>query len=313
MLRAAFGYWPRTLDGHDLPQFFDWKHIANPLGRSIMVVAEADRAVIGFAAWQRWPMRAGERELEALRGVDVAVAPSHQGRGLHPELVRNAADQFPEQASLILSDPNTRSLRGSLRVGRIEIGTFPLLLRIHKPLRAGFRLIAATNHPEAQGTAAAEALHDSDDVSALLAAADESNGRLGTARDVGYLRWRYGSVAAYRAVRVERGGSLGGIAIFRTYSRGRLRICKICELLVPRDEGQLGRRLLQDAMRAAAADCVTCHFPTGSTPHRAAIRSGFVRLRHGPAPTVGVLKTGVVPDPTKRASWALTLGDFDLI
>ena len=75
----------------------------------------------------------------------------------------------------------------------------------------------------------------------------------------------------------------------------------------------MARRLLRRVAQATTVDFVVCHFPQGSAARHAAIQSGFVRVRSGPAPTVRPLVEHVDPDPTKRSSWAISLGDLDLL
>jgi hypothetical protein len=55
LLTSVFATWPRQLRGADPAAAFRWKHLESPFGPSVMVVAEADGAVIGFEALLRWP------------------------------------------------------------------------------------------------------------------------------------------------------------------------------------------------------------------------------------------------------------------
>jgi hypothetical protein len=57
---------------------------------------------------------------------------------------------------------------------------------------------------------------------------------------------------------------------------------------------------------------LTCHFPPGSTPARAARRVGFLRVPGGVELVVNRLGEPVRPDPIELRSWALTLGDLEV-
>lgn len=315
LLQTAFGGWPRGVPDQDPAELFRWKHLASPFGRSLMLVAEADGALAGFGAWLRWRVSARHQTFEVMRLVDVAVAQAHRGQGIYDALLRGATAAFPEPIALTFNAPNQLSRRGSIKVGGQAIGVFPLFVRPRAPLQAAVRLIGDKQraYPLVQAESAAAALSDGDSVSALLSRTHTSPAHYATVKDLDYLRWRYGRLEVYRAIREHRDGQLAGLAIFRVRPRGRTWMTVICELLVPSDELRVARRLLHRVVRAAAVDYVVCHFPAGSTARRAAVRCGFVKVRSGPVVIVRRLHEHVVPDPTERDSWAICLGDLDLL
>jgi len=83
LLQAAFGRWPRRVEDQDPEDAFRWKHLANPAGRSLMVVAEVDGRLVGFAAWMPWRVTAGATVFEVLRAVDVAVDRRYRGQRVY--------------------------------------------------------------------------------------------------------------------------------------------------------------------------------------------------------------------------------------
>ncbi len=320
LLQAAFGRWPSEVPGQDAAELFRWKHMESPFGRSILLVAEANGVTIGFAGWLRWTLRASGRTYHGLRGVDLAVDFEHRRRGVYAALVREAPKHFPDEITFTLSNPNQRSRPGSIKSGSSEIGQFPLFLRVRSPVRLGMSLIdkrwcadAREQGPRVEAEPAAEALLDGDAVRSLLAAAEEPEARLRTVKDLDYLRWRYGSLSLYRAVRMQRAGSLVGMAIFRVRSRGPRSVSTICEVLVARDDRRLARQLLRQVVKASPVDFLVCHFPSRSTLRQVAVQCGFVQVPRGPVPIIRLSSTDMVPDPTRQASWALCLGDLDLL
>jgi GNAT superfamily N-acetyltransferase len=320
LLHGAFGTWPGGIVGQDATGLFRWKHEANTFGRSVRMVAEAEGTLIGFAAWLRWRMCANGRTFEALRAVDVAVDRVYRGQGVYGALVRAASPHFPHDAAFTLSTPNELSRPGSLRVGGCELGTFPLFVRVPAPVRTAVGLIrrnpskrARHESPLIHAEPAAHALVDDESVSSLLSAAEQSTGRFTTDKSLDYLRWRYGTLEDYRAVREHRDGHLVGIAIFRVRPRGRSWVSTVCELLIVPGDRAVPRTLLHRVVQASAVDYIICHFPPNSTARQAAIRCGFLRVRSGPVPTVRVLMPNVAPDPTEHGSWAICLGDVDLL
>jgi GNAT superfamily N-acetyltransferase len=320
LLHGAFGTWPGGIVGQDPTELFRWKHEANTFGRSVMMAAEAEGGLIGFAAWLRWRMSANGRVFEVLRAVDVAVDRGYRGQGVYGALVRAASRYFPHDAAFTFSTPNELSRPGSLRVGGCELGTFPLLVRVPAPVRSVVGLIArnpskrtSRERPLIHAEPASHSLLDDESVSSLLSTAEQSTGRFTTDKSLEYLRWRYGTLEDYRAVHEHRDGHLAGIAIFRVRPRGSSWVSTVCELLIPPGDHAMARKLLRRVVQASAVDYVICHFPPNSTARQAVIRCGFLRVRSGPAPTVRVLEPNLAPDPTQHGSWAICLGDVDLL
>lgn len=320
MLQAAFGTWPRLVENQDPAEVFHWKHLANPAGRSLMMVAETDGSLIGFAAWMQWRVTAGAHVFEVLRAVDVAVDRRYRGQGVYARLVREATMRFTPDVAFTLNAPNELSRGGSLKAGGRQLGAFALLVRPRAPVRSAARLVGdrtrsqqLPGRPAIHAEAAADALSDREQVASLLSRIEHAPGRLATVRDLDYLTWRYGTLRAYRAVREYQDGRLAGLAFFRVRRRQRSWISIVCELLVRPGERATARRLLRSVAQAAPVDYLVCHFPQGSAARQAAIQRGFVCLRSGPAPTVRQLVEHIEPDPNSRSSWAISLGDLDLL
>ncbi|MFZ1997446.1 MAG: GNAT family N-acetyltransferase, partial [Solirubrobacteraceae bacterium] len=320
LLQAAFGTWPRLVEDQDPGAAFRWKHLANPAGRSVMMVAETNGTLVGFAAWMQWKVTAGATVFEVLRAVDVAVDRRYRGQGVYAGLVREATVRFVPEVAFTFNAPNELSRRGSLTAGGRELDVFALLVRPRAPLRSAVTLVGhgtrsglLRGSPAIEAESAANALSHREQVATLLAQIEHADGRLATVRDLDYLTWRYGTLPVYRAVREYQDGRLAGMAFFRVRRRQRSWISIVCDLLVRPGDRSTARRLLRAVAQAAPVDYLVCHFPEDSAARRAAIQRGFVRLRSGPAPVVRQLVEHIEPDPTSRSSWAISLGDLDLL
>jgi hypothetical protein len=99
------------------------------------------------------------------------------------------------------------------------------------------------------------------------------------------------------------------MAIFRTARYGRFWVSDVCELLVEQDECRTIRRLLRQVGGAGGADFLTCTFSSA----RDAASYGFLRHGRGTVVSAFPLQRDLVPDPTQRASWALSRGDLELL
>ena len=288
LLRVALGPGPT---GGRTPDLFAWKHRLSPFGDSLLLVAEAGGRIVGLRAFMRWRFRAGERTLAAVRAVDTATHPEHRRRGVFSRLTSEALDALGGEAAFVFNTPNPRSLAGYLKLGWREVGTVPVRVRVGRPWRLRRR-------PTVDAEPAAAVFDGT--LSPLLAEASRPDGRLATPRDLDYLRWRYGSAPRldYRAIREER-----GLAVFRVRRRGRLWESSIAELITaPGDTGS-EERLVRGVARAAPVDYLACCGHPGR---------GFVRAPRGPTLVVRPLGR-VDPDPALARSWALSLGDLEVM
>ena len=312
LLDASLGGGPA---GRRPPEFFRWKHLDNPFGPSFMLLAATEEKLVGLRAFLRWRLVAGDRVVTAARAVDTATHPDFQGMGIFTKLTLAALDEVRGEVDLVFNTPNGKSGPGYLKMGWREVGRVPVRIRALRPLRVlrGRRGDAAAGQPPTVAApVAASVLERGQEVTRLLARDPAASG-LATARDLGYLRWRYGAapLLGYRAVTEERGGELAGLAVFRVRPRGGLWETTVAEVLAGGDPG-VARRLLRRVAQAAAADHLTFSAPAGSAAARAATRAGFLPSPIGISLVANPLRPGIRPDPSELGSWSLSLGDLEV-
>jgi GNAT superfamily N-acetyltransferase len=317
LLAASLGAGPT---GERSKQFFRWKHLDNPFGRSHMLIATADDRIVGFRSFMRWGFRAGDSDVNAVRAVDTATHPDHQGRGIFSMLTRRAIEDLRGEVDLVFNTPNQKSGPGYLKMGWRMTGQVPISIRVRRPIRFARRARSLKSSVEGHGRAprfeaprASEVLGESG-LFGLLAGWERPDRRLATKRDPGYLRWRYASAPLldYRAVVAERSGAIAGLAIFRVRPRGTLWEATLAELIAQPGDRRTLRSLLRSVAAAAPVDHITCHFPRDSGQLRAARRRGFVRAPGGMTFVVNPLSDALPVDPETLDSWALSLGDLEV-
>jgi GNAT superfamily N-acetyltransferase len=314
LLQAAFGEWPRYIEGVTAAEFFDWKHRASPFGPSIRLLAEADETIIGFLGLLTWRLKVDGQLRRTIRGVDLAVDPAVRRRGASMALITAAREHFPADTSFGWNNPNEYSRGGVLKSGRRKVNGVPRFVAFGGPLRETLRRMSAggSRTPERipiEADTAATVLRDDAALSRLLERTGEPDDRYVTAKDLDYLRWRYGRFEEYRALAANEDGHCRGLAIFRVRRHGRFWVSQVCELLSERGDRRIARGLLGRVRKAAPADVVACAFPS----RRQAARCGFVESLQGAALTANPLREDIVPDPTSASSWALSLGDLELL
>ncbi len=315
LLEAALGGGPA---GVRPSEFFRWKHLENPFGRSYMLVAEADGQLVGLRAFMRWEFTAGDRRYRAVRAVDTATHPAYQGQGIFSRLTLESLDELPDQADFVFNTPNEKSLPGYLKMGWRVVGKVPILVRVRRPLRFATRVRSWKTSGEARSVPVSGAQIASDvlvdgAVDGLLAAQERSVG-IATPRDATYLGWRYGGAPLldYRAVVERDRDRVAGLSIFRVRPRGGLVESTVTETIVPAGDTRVAGKIFRAIGRSAGSDHLACSFPPGSTTLRAARRAGFLRVPGGMTLVVNPLGHHLDPDPLDLASWALTVGDLEV-
>jgi hypothetical protein len=296
LLGAAFGEWPAGLAGVEPGEFFRWKHDSSPFGPSLRMVAVAEGRIVGFIAWMPWTLRAGDLEVQAMRAVDFAVHPAHRGGDASMALIREGRKRVPAGVAFTWSNPNELSRGRVVSSGQGEAGA---IARFARPRLGGGR--DRPRPPRVDAPPAADVLRERLEPALISPRAGE---RLTTARHLEFLRWRYGRFEEYRAVQLG-----GGLAIFRLWRHGRFWVSRVCELLVAEGDARGARRLVARVSRAAAADAVMCSFPSRVM----AARCGFVPIPGGVPLTVRLIDGEVSPDPLRGGSWALSLGDLEVL
>lgn len=110
--------------------YFRWKHEQNPFGRSPMYLAREGDALIGLRTFMRWEWRKGDHNVTAVRAVDTATHPAHQGKGIFKKLTLHAVEACKQEGvDMVFNSPNNQSRPGYLKMGWQEVGKMPLWLK----------------------------------------------------------------------------------------------------------------------------------------------------------------------------------------
>jgi hypothetical protein len=311
LLGSAFGDWPRADLDCTRSEYFRWKHLESPFGRSLMVVVELNGSIVGFYAYMPWLLCAHERIVATLRAVDLAIDRRHRMLGI--SLALRSAMEFSQDVEFVWGNPNVASARGGRRLGRPEVSGLRSFLRPcarlpRTMLARATRARERDRAPATDGTSAASALADRALLDRLRMPVELHGGRLATLKHDDYLRWRYGRWSSYQAVRSDAPGE-AGLAIFRHRRHGRFVLADVCELLLERRDAGLERRLLRRVAAAAQADFVLCNFSS----RRSAAALGSLGYRTRETLMALVLGEQLPLDPAATRSWALSRGDLELL
>jgi GNAT superfamily N-acetyltransferase len=292
--------------------YYRWKHDENPFGPSAQWVAEDDGAIVGLRAFLRWEYDVDGVRTTAVRAVDTATHPSHQGRGIFTKLTLAALDsELALGTGFVFNTPNSQSGPGYLKMGWQTVGRVPIAARIRRPWSpvGGVRVAAEKWSLETSaGDDARDVLADERAVGELLATIPAGPG-IRTARTPAFLRWRYGfPQLRYRVVLAGRDPS-EGLCAFRLRRRGGAVEAAVCDVLVPGGDGRDAARLLRRVTKASGASY--CVVMPGGLPAHGATRAAFVPApRFGPTLMFRALNT---TEPPPLEQWRVSLGDIELL
>ena len=122
-----------SMDRPDDPRFgrlLAWKHSANPFGESPAWVAEIDGEVVGYRAFMRWEFTDGVSTYRAVRAVDTATHPDHQGKGIFRLLTLHGLEEVrADGVDFVFNTPNHQSRPGYLKMGWELVGRLPPRVR----------------------------------------------------------------------------------------------------------------------------------------------------------------------------------------
>jgi GNAT superfamily N-acetyltransferase len=303
----------RTLGWDEDPRFaelYRWKHDRNPFGASPRWVALEGDQVIGFRVFMRWRFRLPDgTTAEAVRAVDTATDPAHQGKGVFRALTLGALDELRDDGvELVFNTPNDQSRPGYLKMGWTELGRPPVAVvpRLRSlPRIARSRTPAELwSLPTDAGEPAGEFFADAARVAPMLPLLDRGGAAWRTDRSPESLAWRYGlEDLRYRVLTAHQlGAAEPGLVVLRVRRRGPSVEATVCEVIA--GGGALRRRLLRAALRATGADyaLVAASARVDATP--ALSLATF-------SPLVTWRTLGDVPKPDLGAV-AFSLGDLEL-
>lgn len=273
---------------------WEWKHLDNPFGTSIVLLAEEGGDLAGVRAFMRWELTdpAGHR-IRCVRAVDTATHPDHQRKGIFTTLTMAAVEEAAaDGVDLIFNTPNPQSGAGYLKMGWSEVGGIPV------SIGPSPRMLLPGRRPRPE-------LVDAHEGPPPTMPVDRDALGMRTPRSPEYLVWRYGShpTAVYRSV------SAGDSAVImrQNLRRGRDELV-VSDLLGPRPAA-----VLREARRRSRADYMVGSFPAGSPERTAGVLAGLL-----PAPGLRALTLFARPltdigPVTDIAAWDIGLGDLELL
>jgi len=112
---------------------WNYKHLKNPFGASLVLVAVESNKIVGVRAFMRWQWNVNNgKSFSAFRAVDTATHPDYQGKGIFKKLTLEALNVAKSlQGDFVFNTPNEMSKPGYLKFGWSEVSKIEVRLSIH--------------------------------------------------------------------------------------------------------------------------------------------------------------------------------------
>jgi GNAT superfamily N-acetyltransferase len=151
-----------------------------------VLVAVENKSIVGVRAFMRWNWQKEDKIYSALRAVDTATHPDHQGKGIFKKLTLKALEVVEEQGDhFIFNTPNSQSLPGYLKMGWESVGKLFVRLTPVNPLQRLNRKVSLRNF---------ESSLDYEKLEMLLSDYNKRHkeeGNFYTHKSTDYLSWSY--------------------------------------------------------------------------------------------------------------------------
>jgi N-acetylglutamate synthase-like GNAT family acetyltransferase len=172
--------------------YWQWKHINNPFGASPVWIATEANQIIGVRAFMKWNWQGADTTYSALRAVDTATDPKHQGKGIFKKLTLGLLDDCKAKGvDLVYNTPNQQSKPGYLKMGWQEAGKLPIQLSIKNPLNIIKHKLKAKLDAEFLEIPQADQFKLEDAFDNFKFNFESSSAHINTVFSLAYLKWRY--------------------------------------------------------------------------------------------------------------------------
>jgi len=298
-LRLALGETPLL---RRTPQLWAWKHIENPFGRSIVMVADSNGTIAGVRAMMRWELiSATGHTIRCVRPVDTATHPQFVRQGIFRTLTMTALETVRAQKiNLVFNTPNDKSARGYLAMGWEHVSWIGAQVRP----RFGTALRPSATEPPtipdlAPSMDSASAIPDEMEIATRTG--------MRTVRNGGYVGWRFRRhpTASYGWVEDLGGGGM----VARASARGPRSELVVSDFLGSPSSGVIG-----SAARMSKARYLAGWFSPNTAKRTISVRGGLI-----PVPGTRTLRLVALPlsdidcNPFDLGSWDLATSDLELL
>lgn len=199
---AMIGLLKKSLGEGLIPKsasLWNWKHEQNPFGASFVLLAEENDALIGLRAFMQWQWKWNNTIYKAIRAVDTATHPDHQGKGIFKKLTLQQLELCKQQGiHFVFNTPNDQSRPGYLKMGWVQQGRMPLKLKVLNPIALAYALAFKKGKAASGAEDPTPAQTWDPRVFDLMNKYEGKSDHLNTVLSSSYIRWRYADNPLFR-------------------------------------------------------------------------------------------------------------------
>ncbi len=290
VLRASLG----ETSSEKTAEVWRFKHVNNPFGESLVLVAEEDEEIVGVRAFMRWKWQKGEQVYFAFRAVDTATHPKHQGKGIFKKLTLRALEIGKERGDhFVFNTPNAQSKPRYLKMGWEEVGKLKIQLR---PLN----FLQFKNNKIKYETSGRE--DDSEDLLNSYFKQQKATNRLFTPKDIAYIKWRYLNNPLQNYVVIfNREYLIAGYV----KERKKFKEFRVSEAIISKSGKKPAKSIILKLAKLSGAKVLSIS-PEMGISFKAGITGNF-----GPVLTYKPINLNQ-PEFLNLKTWAYSLGDLEL-
>jgi hypothetical protein len=256
----------------------------------------------------RWEWTSGADRFYAVRAVDTATHPDHQGKGIFKKLTLKLVDESKNDGvHFVFNTPNTQSRPGYLKMDWKDAGRLPVRFIPLNPLSSiAVRVLSSPQPPVPflQWINSAEASVFFEHLKRHTASDDV----LSTPLSERYLLWRYGTVPVVEYFALSNLDQNENELVIYRFKPGKFgRELRVTEYI--NTQGRQMSPSITRALKRIAHGARATHMTITGT--QAVLRQGIV-LHKGPIVTVRPLVQTDMQPLLGFNKWAPTLGDLEL-
>ncbi len=99
-------------------EFLFWKHVNNPFGKSISMVAIEDDKIVGVVFYMRYNLnRRDGSSIKCIRPFDACTDRKLRGKGVFKKLMVECLNKYSNDYELLLANPNANSYSEFIKLG----------------------------------------------------------------------------------------------------------------------------------------------------------------------------------------------------
>ncbi len=294
VLKASLG----EVSSKKTEEVWKYKHVLNPFGPSLVLIAEEGNKIVGVRAFMRWNWQNMQNSFSAFRAVDTATHPQYQGQGIFKKLTKKALEiGIQENNNFVFNTPNKQSRPGYLKMG------WKIIDKIEIEIYGGNLFYILNSSSEYYS----EINYTTENFKRFLDKYNSSQKKfIATYKTIGFLKWRYENNPLQKYIVIAEDNFY--LAAYLKM-RGKIKELRISEHLFVDETGKKeSNKKIKELGKKFGAHIIT------TAPTRNRIKPIKFNGKLGPFLTIKKLKikSSEYNELKKLNSWDYSLGDLEL-